>query len=100
MYYHHLFYLIALFFLLPPLVELLSINTDVLIVPKNAQRGFVLLEETKPSRSNEFTQCLQQSRELNIDIDTKYGDLILNKTIRNRNFKQQQQLLCTINRNQ
>jgi hypothetical protein len=80
-------------------VELLLINTDVLILPKNAQHGFVLLEETKPSRLNEFNQCIKQSHQLNIDIDEKYGDLILNKTIENIQFNHQQ-LLCTINRNQ
>lgn len=100
MYYHHLFNLIVLFFLLPSLVELLSINTDVLIIPKNARHGFVLLEETQPSRYHEFTQCLNQNSELDIIIDRKYGDLILNSRVNNQIFNTQQQLLCTINRNQ
>jgi hypothetical protein len=99
MYCHHLYNLIVLFLILPSLVELLSINTDVLIISKTAQRGFVLLEETKPTRLNEFNQCLQQNHQLNIAIDEKYGDLILNKTIENIDFRHQQ-LLCTINRNQ
>ncbi|CAF0806189.1 unnamed protein product [Rotaria sordida] len=99
-YYHHLYNLLVLFFIIPSLVNLLTINSDVLIIPKNAQHGFVLLEETKSSRFNEFNQCLKQNNELNIDIDKKYGDLILNKTIENYNFTQQQRLLCTINRNQ
>jgi hypothetical protein len=80
-------------------VDLLTINTDVLILSNNAQPGFVLLEETNPSRYNEFYQCLKQNNQLNIDIDKKYGDLILNKTIENFIFNQQR-LLCTINRNE
>jgi len=80
-------------------VDLLTINTDVLILSNNAQPGFVLLEETKPSRYNEFHQCLKQNSPLNIDIDEKYGDLILNKTLENFHSNHQQ-LLCTINRNQ
>jgi hypothetical protein len=99
MYYHHLNNLIFLFLIIPSLVELLSINTDILILPNTAHRGFVLLEETKPSRYNEFLQCLKQTNQLNIDIDEKYGDLILNKTIENFIFNQQR-LLCTINRNE
>ena len=100
MYYHHLNNLIVLFLIIPSLVELIAINTDVLILPDNAQHGYVLLEETKPSRYNEFNQCLKENNELNIDIDMKYGDLILNKTIENISFSNQQRLLCTINRNQ
>jgi len=99
MYYHHLYNLIVLFLIIPSLVDLLTINTDVLILSNNAQHGFVLLEETKPSRYNEFYQCLKQNDQLNLDIDEKYGDLILNRTIENINFNQQR-LLCTINRNQ
>ncbi len=99
MYYYHLYNLIVLFLILPSLVELLTINTDVLILSNNAQHGLVLLEETKPSRSNEFYQCAKNNQQLNIDIDEKYGDLILNKTLENIHFNQQR-LLCTINRNQ
>jgi hypothetical protein len=98
MYYHRLYKLIVLFLIIPSLVALISINTDILILPKNAQRGYVLLEETKPSRYNEFIQCLKQNDELNISIDEKYGDLVLNKT--NEILPSNHQLLCTINRNQ
>lgn len=100
MYYHHLYKLLVLSLILPSVVELLTINSDVLILSNNARPGFVLLEETKPSRYKEFSQCLQENnQQLNIDIDEKYGDLILNQTIENINFNQQR-LLCTINRNQ
>jgi hypothetical protein len=80
-------------------VELSVIQTDVLIISNNAQRGYVLLEETKPSRYHEFNQCLKENEQLNLHIDEKYGDLILNRTIKYFNFNQQR-LLCTINRNQ
>jgi hypothetical protein len=80
-------------------VELAVIQTDVLIIPNNAQHGFVLLEETQPSRYHEFDQCLKENDQLNLHIDEKYGDLILNHTIKYFNFNQQR-LLCTINRNQ
>jgi hypothetical protein len=99
MYYHHLYNLIVLFLIIPSLVHLLTINTDILILSNNSQRGFVLIEETKPSRYMEFYQCLKENDQLNIDIDEKYGDLILNKTVQNFNSNHQQ-LLCTINRNQ
>ncbi len=99
MYYHHLSNLIVLFLILPSLVELSVIQTDVLIISNNAQRGYVLLEETKPSRYHEFNQCLKENEQLNLHIDEKYGDLILNRTIKYFNFNQQR-LLCTINRNQ
>ena len=99
MYYHHLYNLIILFLIISSSVELLSVNTDVLILPNNAQDGFILLEETKPSRYNEFSQCLKQNHRLNIDIDEKYGDLILNRTIEYFNLNSQQQL-CTIKRNE
>ncbi len=99
MYYHHLSNLIVLFLILPSLVELSVIQTDVLIISNNAQRGYVLLEETKPSRYHEFNQCLKENEQLNLHIDEKYGDLILNRTIKYLNFNQQR-LLCTINRNQ
>ncbi len=80
-------------------MELSVIQTDVLIISNNAQRGYVLLEETKPSRYHEFNQCLKENEQLNLHIDEKYGDLILNRTIKYFNFNQQR-LLCTINRNQ
>ncbi|CAF1660241.1 unnamed protein product, partial [Adineta ricciae] len=99
MYYHHLNNLIALFFVLPSLVQLLSVNTDILIIPRNAPSGFVLLEETKPTRIYEFRQCINQSEQLHLDIDEKYGDLILTKPIGNVQSNQQR-LLCTIHRNQ
>jgi len=100
MYYQHLSNLIVLFLILPSLVQLLTINTDVLIIPNHARPGFVLLEEMKPSRSNEFQQCINDNhRQLNINIDEKYGDLILNQTVENQIFNQQQ-LLCTIHRNE
>lgn len=101
MYYHHLSNLIVLFLILPSLVELTAIQTDVLILPNLARTGFVLLEETKPSRYQEFDQCLKDNEQLNLHIDEKYGDLILNQTIEYFDRQQQQQrLLCTINRNQ
>ena len=99
MYYHHLSNLIVLFLILPSLVELTTIQTDVLILPNLARTGFVLLEETKPSRYHEFDQCLKDNEQLNLHIDEKYGDLILNQTIEYFD-RQQQRLLCTINRNQ
>ena len=99
MYYHHLNNLIVWFFILPSSVELLLVNSDVLILPSTAQAGYVLLEENRPSRSSEFHRCLQQNPPLNLMIDEKYGDLILNQTIEHFPFNQQQ-LLCTINRNQ
>lgn len=83
-------------------MQLLNINTDILIIPNHARRGFVLLEETKPSRLNEFYQCINDNqRQLNINIDEKYGDLVLNQTVENLISNQpQQQLLCTIHRNE
>ena len=100
MYYHHLSNLIVLFLILPSLVELTTnIQSDVLILPNVAQTGFVLLEETKPSRYHEFEQCYTDNDQLNIHIDEKYGDLILNQTIESFDIHQQK-LLCTVSRNQ
>lgn len=100
MYYHHLSNFIVLFLILPSLVELTTnIQSDVLILPNVAQIGFVLLEETQPSRHHEFEQCFNDKKQLNLHIDEKYGDLILNQTIESFDIHHQQ-LLCTINRNQ
>ena len=99
MYYHHLFSFIVLFLILPSFIELNQIQTDVLILPNHAQPGYILLEEIQPSRTREFHQCLQNNISLNLAIDEKYGDLILDQSIENLPLNQQN-LLCTINRNQ
>lgn len=99
MYYHHLFNFIFIFIILPANIELYQIQNDFLILPKQAQPGFVLLEETRPSRSKEFQQCLSNKSQLDISIDEKYGDLMLNQTIDFLPLNKQE-LLCTINRNQ
>ncbi len=96
--HHHLIYLLLL--TIPSSVKLQSITTDLLILPVDAQSGYILLEETLPSRSKEFSQCLQQNTaNLPLAIDPKYGDLIINGSIGNIPLNEQR-LLCTIQRNQ
>jgi hypothetical protein len=100
MYYHHLSNFIVLLAILPSVVKLTLISTDILILPSNAQRGYVLLEETRPSRSREFAQCLQQAPSIHLAVDEKYGDLILNQSLKNVPLTLVPQPLCTIQRNQ
>ena len=90
------FFLIVFY---PYWIESIIIQSDVLIIPDQAQVGDILLEEISPSRSNEFHQCLNDRPTLKLTIDEKYGDLLLGQTVENLSMNEQT-LLCTIHRNE